>query len=218
MIGTKVRMCPDGCFELAGDRRVWRIVHDECFAPACWVLFEVNAAAERDRVNFLGSYLNLDDALSALVSTAGRDDSIFSVHLLCGSHFLRPGRVPAEHVMAGFGWVHVREIIGHALVPLYRAKTRADARDMIGRSLDPTCRVGQVLLVTERGETYWLVELHARRDDFIEMSRLDEIANEAFSGVDGLVNAYDVMPSSPIVARVANIVPFPSMRVARIAA
>jgi hypothetical protein len=136
---------------------------------------------------------DLDSALDYAVARAFEGDRIseYDVRLPCGKSFRRPGRVPAEQVMASMDWLYVEEMLGwtaHATsinVGVMQAR-----KEILKKAEDTQVELGSVDLVEEAdGQRHWCADVHIPYQGFIHRDDIETqfklcFASEGFIVLD----------------------------------
>jgi hypothetical protein len=181
----------DGSFEAAStdDPIVYRVLQDESIKGGPWVVVSRLKKGSHDGA-VLGSVLegafeSLDDALESAVCKAVVEEKAprFRVEMTDGASFQRPGRVSAESVLAGLGWINVREMVGHFVFSGPEEMTEEDARHLVSIDLDEKPLViGSVDFVEIDGDrSHWCADLKIPYNGFLRAEIIESMGMDTFS-------------------------------------
>ncbi len=124
------------------------------------------------------SFYDLDSALDYAVARAsdGGRVSEYEVLLPCGQTFRRPGRIPAEQVMASMDWLYVEEMSGFTAYATDLDVGEMQVRkEILAKAQDTQVELGEVDLVEEaNGQRHWCADLHIPYHGFIHRDNIDE--------------------------------------------
>jgi len=126
----RITLDGDGTFTVEGPRGVFRLAYRNDDGACHW-----RATSPRrlsSDAQLLGVAPNLDAALILLAGAAGVSAKIV-IALPCGATFSRPGRVPAEDVLAAYGYTVVSGIVGYAQVKPHQKWSERRLRELIVR-------------------------------------------------------------------------------------
>ena len=214
MSGLVISLCADGAFD-RGDGR-WQVARDDGFAPRPWALVSRDGSG---RSSVLDNYECLDEALAALASSGdGESPARFRVELPCGASFSRPGRVPAEEVMASMGWVYVRNFKGYKPLSFAAGSCPKAVRAAFRDSLPRGAMLGQATVAGTDGATEaWCADVFVAHEGFVRFADIGSEAGAAFArvGADVVPGSFDFVAGTPAAGRGAEVVEFKSLRAAR---
>ncbi|MTH95990.1 hypothetical protein [Roseibium sp. RKSG952] len=181
----------DGSFEAASieDPIVYRVLQDESIKGGPWVLVSRPKKGSHDGA-VLGSVLegafeSLDSALESAVCKAVVEEEAprFRVEMTDGASFQRPGCVSAESVLAGLGWINVREMVGRFVFSGPEEMTEEDASHLVSIDLDKKSLViGSIdFLKIEDGNSHWCADLKIPYNGFLRSEIIESMGMSAFS-------------------------------------
>jgi hypothetical protein len=166
------------------------------------------------------AFADLDAALNYAVAQVFEDGiNEYDVRLPCGNTFRRPGRVPAEQVMASMDWLYVEEMIGfHTLTTPIKAEAMDARKEIMEKIIETQVELGSVDLVEEEnGKRHWCADVHMPYQGFIHRKDIETqfricFASEGIKVVSELMNfrARVITPAPP-----AKILDFSSFRAAK---
>lgn len=122
---TIVQLNEDGSFTAQARGAACHLVYDSETGYGRWILIYASSGEAAGDVP-LSIHADLDDALNALVIQTGHEDTKFSISLPNGSVFSRPGRMPAEQVLAVHGYILVETLVAYVI---YEAAVEMDKED-----------------------------------------------------------------------------------------
>lgn len=142
------------------------------------------------------SFGDLDSALDFAVSQiSGADIHEYDVRLPCGQVFRRPGRVPAEQVMASMNWLYVEEMCGYSAFTTNISAGNSEARKEIFEKVrDTQIELGSVDLVEEaEGRRHWCADVSIPFQGFIHRDDIEaqfkiSFAAEGFPVIDEMMD------------------------------
>jgi hypothetical protein len=222
MTNLIVKLENHGFFEVpsvGGSSGSLRVGFNPEYSDAPWVVLSKDA--EGIRWELLFSYSDLDRALAYAVRLqVGADQPWdYKIVLPCGQEFQRPGRVPAERVLASMGWLYVTHLIGYAIVPIAHAESVKQAQDYLtGIVVDTNIKVGGIDPV-EGAAAGWCANLVIEYHGFIHRDQLELELRTWFhaEGVEILPEIYDFRCRQNVPAS-AEIISFEDKRKARLLA
>jgi len=223
MRGIEISLREDGLFEakasVPGAEGV-RITHDVRHPDAPWIALGVDETGVRWVQ--LGAFSSLDGALDfAARSVSGDLRQAYSVVLPDGTRFLRPGRKPAEEVMASAGWVFVTSLIGFFMVQTEPGTGVFDARRTASETIaSADVMLGEVHFVEADDDgLHWCADVSLEYDGFLRIEEIETEARAAFAaaGAD-VLPYYDFRTRVPVAGRSATIIQFPGTNARKSAA
>lgn len=175
----------DGSFEAESidDPIVYKVIQDESIKGGPWVIVSRLKSGLGSMME--GSFESLDEALESAVAKAVTEEQAprFRVEMTDGAAFQRPGRVPAESVLSGLGWINVREIVGHFVFSGPADMAPADARHLVSLDLaEKHVSIGSVDFV-EAGKdaSHWCADVKIPYNGFLRSEIIETIGSDAFS-------------------------------------
>jgi len=214
MDGLVVSLTDKGSFELSNGRLSAVVSYDPDSPERPWSLCSsIEGGSEPSESEALAIFGALDDALKAMVDLIYGDRNWvrFMVQLPCGASFTRPGRVPAENVMASLGWVHVKTLVTHVVKAYHSDYSSDDVAEMFQASLlDEEIEVGYAVIVGAfRDENHWCIDLRRDSHQFLRYEHLGRSVSQAFQSIMNENNPiFDFVPTFPIRKSSAEIVSF----------
>jgi hypothetical protein len=212
MDGLVITLKDDGSFQMKDGPFTASVTYDHETPARPWILSSLQDGA-KDASNFevIAIFASLDEALKEMVKVVceGRDWIRFMVSLPCGASFFRPGRVPAENVMASLGWVHIKTLVAHTVRSYGSDYSAADVVDIISLNItDESIEVGTAVDVgSYNGMTNWCIDLRRPCHEFLQVSAVSDAVTKAFDGLlHGGQPLYDFFPTYPIRKATAEIV------------
>lgn len=184
-----------------------------------WVIL----SQDRDgiRWDYLFSYADLDSALAYAVrhQVGVKNPWEYTVNLPCGGQFKRPGRVPAEQVMASMGWMYVTDIIGYGPLKDSRLVTVEAARKVFqDRIADTNVTLGKIDPLNEE-VGHWCANYLMTYHGFIHRDELQSELRICFQseGVAILPDVFDFRCRHKVMAT-ADVISFEAKRAERLQA
>lgn len=221
MKGFVVHLREDGLFEapaVAPGGSSVRIVYESADQRHPWVAMSLDDMGVKWRR--MKGFHSLDEALDFSVSQVNWERTVceYSVRLPDGMSFQRPGRLPAEQVMASAGWVFVTSLIGYAMVTTERNGNAFGVRAVMAkRLLGCQARIGDIDLsdADEEG-LHWCIDLSLPYEGFIKVEDIGAEAKAAFAAdkVDVMPH-FDFRPRSNVAMTEATVIAFPEDRIVR---
>jgi len=221
MKGFAVNLRDDGLFEASsaypGESSV-RIMHDSSDRHCPWVALTLDPGEVKWMP--LKSFHSLDDALDFAVGEVNWDRELheYTVRIPDGMSFRRPGRLPAEQVMASAGWYFVTSLIGYVMMKTPHDGNAFDVRSELSRRLEgKKTRIGDVDL-SDRDEEglHWCIDLNLPYEGFIHVDDVEAEARAAFAveGVEVIPN-FNFQPRTNVAMQEASVIAFPEDRIVR---
>lgn len=215
MDGMTISLTEAGSFELTDGPFTVSVTFDEALSPRPWVLSSLlDDNCRMSSFDAEGSFASLDEALAEMMNLMadGEEWSTFRVKLPCESTFIRPGKVSAENVLASFGWVHVKTLIGHLVRAFPSVLGASEVIEMVSAEIaDANIEIGTPSAAGGYGDdAFWCIDLRRDCNSFIRYDAIQSAVSDAFGGIlGGSPPLYDFVTTYPIREATAQIVSFP---------
>ena len=183
---AQLRLDEDGVFRGNARGFEFHLILDEG-SDAPWRLLMTDPAERCFPVN---GFRDLDEALDEMASCCDTPEG-FSIALPCGMKFSRPGRLPAEAVMANLGYDLVGAAIAFLPFKVSIGAKAADARRAAAEILGRHSRfLGRVSLVdVEAAGSWWCADIRLPIGRYIHTSAYDAMLQRHLSDLRELVHS-----------------------------
>lgn len=196
-----------------------RVGFNPDYDAAPWVILSQDG--DGVRWEYLFSYADLDSALAYAVrhQVGVKNPWEYVVNLPCGGQFKRPGRVPAEKVMASMGWMYVTDLIGYGVLQDTTVETHESAiKAFQKRITDTNVVLGKVDPTSDKkGE--WCASYSMTYHGFIHRDALQSEVRICFhyEGIDILPDMFDYRCRQKVTTP-AEVISFEAKRAERLKA
>jgi len=203
-----VEMCEDGSFTAQARGAECHLIFDPASAGGRWLLLYRSQGAPEDLL--LSMHDDLDEALAGLAAQADNDGGWFTIRLPDGNTFSRPGKVPAEEILATFGYMLIEGMTVYAVYESASELSDAEAERAVREMLTGyDVRIGSVDRIGD-ADPSWCLDMVLPFEGYIHRGALTAHAAGVLAGtaleVTGVIECQDVGAEVP---DTSNVVHFP---------
>ncbi len=200
-----IRLEGDGCFAVTGRKGNYRITCDSVEVAGRWIVAGGPHNVTRRRVS---RHDDLDAALAGAALAAGIPLP-HVVDLPCGQGFRRPGRIPAERILASHGYVIAQGIKAYGVVETHPATTPEQVHaEVVARLRGRAPTLGTVDLVeTDDRVSAWCCDLTLPFEGPIHRSHASGYVGRETAGLGlDIVGEFEITPVGPVIPHMGVVI------------